>query len=715
MKQLLQQLKSGYMEIMDVPVPSLQKGHILVRNHYSVISAGTESKTVSDARKGYLAKAKSRQKEVKMVVDMARTLGVKKTYQMVMNKLEAYSSLGYSTAGEVIQVAEDVTKFKVGDLVACGGSSANHAEVISVPINLAVKVDPSIDLKHAAFTTVAAIALQGIRQAELKLGEKCVVIGLGLVGQLTIQLLNAAGVYAIGVDINEHQVALAKKAGAWLAFNRSTKGLEQSILELTNGYGADAIIITAATTSNDPVELAGIIARPKAKVVIVGAVPTGFNRENYYKKELDLRMSCSYGPGRYDPVYELKGIDYPIGYVRWTENRNMEAFVELLRYKKIDIEPLITHEFELENAPNAYDLILSKKEPYTGIVLKYNLQNQLNLHEDQLKWINKKSTHTNKGVNIGFIGAGSFAQNMLLPAISDDFNKVGVATSRGNTALSVAKKFSFQYSTTNPNKIIEDQNINTIFITTRHHLHAEYVIKGLDAQKNVFVEKPLCLTEDELLKIKESYKNSSATLMVGFNRRFSPLVIKLKDHLSAMQNMVPLSINYRINAGFVPKDHWTQDPEIGGGRIIGEVCHFIDLCLFLAGSKITSVYANIMNDANQLNDTLAIILKFENGSLATITYYANGSKKFPKEYLEVFRSGVVYTIDDFKTLTIYDDKIQKIKAAGQDKGHKNEVEIFLKNIEQGKTSPIEAEEIFLTTLATFKVIESIKHKKVIYL
>ncbi len=701
MKQLIQNLKDGEMRILEVPTPSLPKANILVKNYYSVISSGTEGKTVSDARKGYLDKALSRQKEVKMVLDSVKTLGIKKTYDMVINKLESLSPLGYSSAGEVIAIGEDITDFKIGDFVACGGSTANHAEIISVPKSLSVKVPKGIDLKYAAFTTIASIALQGIRQADLKLGESCVIIGLGLIGHLTSQILKASGVKTIGIDIDELQIDLAKKNNIDLALNRNDQKIEKVIYEFTNGYGADAVIITAASSSLDPVNLAGVLCRKKGKVIIVGAVPTGFNRENYYKKELELKMSSSYGPGRYDANYEEKGIDYPIGYVRWTENRNMEAFLSLLESKRINLEPLITHVFEFEKASDAYDLILSKKELCAGIILKYS--DKVTFTQNIV--VRENKIYNSSDVNIGFIGAGSFAQNMILPNIPKWANKITVVTSKGNTSRSVAQKFGFNNASTSSDDIFSDKNINTLFITTRHNLHAANVIKGLRSNKNIFVEKPLCLHEYELKEIMENYYSSNSKLMIGFNRRFAPHITVLKDKLN---DLLPKAINYRINAGFIPKDHWTQDLEIGGGRIIGEVCHFIDLIYYIVGSKINSIYASNIETNVSLHDTLIIQLKFENGSIASISYFSNGSKKLSKEYLEVFSGGEVYIINDFKKMEIFSNSIKKMKLFSQDKGHRREIELFIDSIKNGKPSPILAEDIFHSTAATFKVVESLR-------
>lgn len=709
MNQLTQQLKSGHMEILEVPFPALEKGQVLVRNLYSVISAGTESKTVSDARKGYIAKARSRQKEVRQVIDMIRTTGLKETYRMVMNKLEAPSPLGYSCAGEVIATGEGVTAFKTGDLVACGGSPAVHAEVVAVPVNLCVKVPGEVDIRHAAFTTVASIAIQGIRQAELQFGHNCVVIGLGLIGQLTVQVLKASGVKAIGIDISDEQVSLAKKGGCKHAYNRNREGLEPLISELTGGLGADAVLITAGTSSLDPVEFAGRIARKKGKVVIVGAVPTGFSREHYYKKELDLRMSSSYGPGRYDPQYEEKGIDYPAGYVRFTENRNMQSFIDLLASGNLSIGYLITHEFELPDAPEAYKMILEKSEPFAGILIRYDDKREskkdVELAERSFK---------PQEPNVGFVGAGNFAQNMLLPRMKGLCNFVSIATMKGNESVYVAKKYGFARAYDAAEKVISDPDVNTLFVVTRHDTHAKYVMEGLRAGKHVYVEKPLAMTETELSEIQEIYTSNigqsgnrtiGQSLLVGFNRRFSPAVKQIRSMFEESQ---PKAVSIRINAGNLPPEHWVNDPEVGGGRIIGEACHFIDLAMFLAGGKITRVSGHEMKDPNNLGNTVSVSLEFDNGSVASLGYFSNGSKKLPKEHIEVFCGGTSAVIDDFKSLTIYGRSVKKYKFKGQDKGHSEQLKRFLDSIREGKECPIPFEESYMSMLATFKVLESIR-------
>ena len=694
------------MEILEVPCPALNKGQVLVRNRYSLISAGTEGKTVSDARKGYIAKAVSRQKEVKRAIDLIKTQGLKSALNIVMNKLEAPSPLGYSCAGEVIAVADDVRDLKPGDLVACGGQGAWHADIVAVYRNLCVKLPPGTNLQHASFTTVAAIALQGIRQAEVLAGGNCVVIGLGLVGQLTIQLLNASGIKAIGIDLDESRVKLAQESGAAYAFKRDQEGLKELIMEATAGYGTDAVIITAASSSNDPVELAGALCRQKGKVIVVGAVPTGFSRENYYRKELDLRMSCSYGPGRYDPLYEEKGIDYPPGYVRWTQNRNMQAFVDLLSTGKLKIEKLISHIFSLEDAPEAYNLILSRNEPFTGILIRYENK------ESPKKTIHISNVSQQPGLPVaGFIGAGNFAMNILLPALKGLVNFRGVATAKGNSSLYAGKKFGFAYCTSDYGKILEDKDINTVFIVKSHNLHATQLIESLKAGNNVFVEKPLAMNQAELESISETYLtlNPQPLLMVGYNRRFAPFTERIMQLLRPEQIK---SINIRVNAGAVPPNHWVNDPETGGGRIIGEACHFVDLAIFLAGSPVKSVSAVEIRSPQNFMDSFSATLKFNNGSAASISYFSNGNKDVPKELIEVFCDGTISIINDFRKMEFHGKRSFR-KRSVRDKGHSGELKAFTKAIREGSTSPIPFEQLYHTSVVTFAIIDSIRFGRTI--
>ncbi len=704
MEQLVQSLKDGAMQILEVPFPSLQSGCVLVRNYYSVISAGTEGKSVKDARLGYLGKARARKEEVNKVIKSVQTFGLLPTYKMVMNKLEAPSPLGYCCAGEVIAVASDVADFKIGDRVACGGNTAVHAEVVMVPVNLCVSIPDTINIRDAAFSTLGAIAMQGIRQADLRLGENAVVIGLGLIGQLTIQMLNAAGIKTVGIDIDDRMVKLASLSGCELAINRKSETIENDILNFTSGYGTDAVIITAGTDSTDPIDFAGAIARKKGKVIIVGAVPTGFKRANYFKKELDLRMSSSYGPGRYDREYEEEGVDYPLAYVRWTENRNMEAFVELLKRGKVKIDHLITHEFNFTEAASAYKIIVEKTEPFTGMVLKY----------DQSKTVAPRIELSQKKFDsaspvLAFIGAGSFAQNYLLPGVKNKAQLAVVVTARPNNSRYIADKYGFSTCSGDASDAFSNEDVNTVFIATRHDSHARFVIDALTNNKNVFVEKPLCLKREELVTIRQLYESKNVKLMLGFNRRFSPftndMMKFIKQSSSENQNKT-VAINYRINAGIISADHWVHDPAVGGGRILGEVCHFIDLCTFIAAAKVSTVSAQTMNTNDSKSDTLIISLAFENGSIATISYFSNGQKDLAKENLEVFSGGTVSIIDDFKSITTYGKKVSERKDK-QDKGHFKEIELFLNSLKEGTPSPIAFDEIYHSTLVTFKVLESI--------
>ena len=712
MQQLTQKLKTGQMQVLEVPLPSLQQGQILIKNHFSLVSAGTEASTVKAARKSYIGKAKERPQQVKQVLDVLKSHGPVQTYRAVMKKLDTYSSLGYSCAGEVIDVAYNVNDSSVGDLVACGGLTASHSEVVSVSENLCVKLKPDADLKQAAYNTLGAIAMQGVRRADLRLGETCAIIGLGLIGQLTALLLKASGIQVIGIDIDCAMVKFAGKHCLDLSLHREDVGIENKVLQFTDGLGCDGVIITAGSDSLDPINFAGAISRKRGTIVVVGAVPTGFDREpHFYKKELQVKMSCSYGPGRYDPEYEEKGIDYPPAYVRWTENRNMRAFQELIYKKKIDVSCLTTHTFKLKEAPAAYDMIMERSEPFIGILIEYDTTKELDCQKIIIK--PPTSSLQPSPVSIGFIGAGSYAQSHLLPNITkkDDVILKGVMTNTGISSRSVAERFGFELCTTSEKDIIENEDINTVFIATRHDSHAYYVMEALKAGKHVFVEKPLCLNEEELGQIVEIYDPSPVTrhpspvLMVGYNRRFSPLIRKIKDEFGGG----PMALIYRVNAGAISKDSWIQDPEFGGGRIIGEVCHFVDTLTFLTGSLPVSVYANAMNDPNNLNDTLNITLTYLNGSISTISYLANGDKSLPKERIEVFASGATAIIDDFKELTFYSrGKKKKKKLFSQDKGQKEEVKHFVEAILNGTGWPIPFEEIYNTSLVTFKIIESIR-------
>jgi predicted dehydrogenase/threonine dehydrogenase-like Zn-dependent dehydrogenase len=711
MRQVVLTFKDGKIQVLDVPPPALEKGMILVRNHYSLLSPGTEGSTIGAAKKSLYGKAKERPQQVKQVMDVLKQQGPVQTYRAVRKKLDAYTPLGYSSAGEIIEVAADVKGFSVGDLVGCGGAGyANHAEIAAVPQNLCVKLPPDADVKKASYNTLGAVALQGVRQADLKIGETCVVIGLGLIGQLAAVILRASGAKVIGIDIDSNMVSVAQKKCCDLAFTRDEPGLEEKIDDFTSAIGADAVIITAATKSLDPINLAGRVLRNKGRVVIVGDIPTGFDREPYYKKEIEIRMSCSYGPGRYDLDYEEKGIDYPVGYVRWTEKRNMEAFQELLASGKIDIDHLTTHVYELGDAAKAYDLVLKREEPFLGILLEYPVGRS----QQESKVAIKKKQPAGK-VNLAFIGAGSYAMSSLFPNIPKDPDIVlkGVMDRSGTNARTAAGKYGFEFCTSNEEDIWGDSGINAVYIATRHDSHARYVLKSLKAGKYVAVEKPLCLRESELEDIRVTYDSiseghESPFLMVGFNRRFALLTQLLKEYFREG----PMAMLYRINAGFIPLDSWIQDKDIGGGRIVGEVCHFVDLLGFINGSSPEYINATAMSSPDGMDDTLNVNLKYINGSIGTISYFSNGSKSLFKEYIEVYQAGMTGVIRNFKELEIFGNgKKVKKRLMVQEKGQKNMLKALVDAIKEGKESPIGFEDIYLTTKATFKIVESIKTNK----
>jgi polar amino acid transport system substrate-binding protein len=707
MKQVIQNFKTGELSVAEVPPPALAQGFVLVRNHFSLISAGTERSTVTAARASFLGKARQRPDLVTQVLDSFRKEGFAETLKRVRTKLETLKELGYSSAGTVLASIDTQGRFKPGDRVACGGGGyASHAGIVTVPQNLVVKVPDTLGLDAAAFTTLGAVAMQGVRQAAPRLGELVCVIGLGLLGQITAQILRANGCQVFGVDTAESMVALAEKSSCHVARKRSDEGLQSAIAAFTGGHGFDAVIITAATQSTDPVELATAILRQKGVIVIVGAVPMNIPREpHFYKKELELKISCSYGPGRYDSSYEEESRDYPYGYVRWTENRNMEAFVKLLENRSVDVQPLVTHVFEIEQAGEAYDIVTGKvSERHMGILLKYSEVTETH----SVKETPQRTASGSDMVGIGFIGAGSFAQKFLIPFARQEGGLLSVATSRGVTAKSVGEKFRFRSYSTDARDVLVDTTVNTVFIATRHDTHAAFATAALKAGKDVFVEKPLALREDELAQILEvANQRGDSRLMVGYNRRFSPLGRQARQIFRRAAG--PILINYRVNAGFLPKEHWTQTEE-GGGRILGEVCHFVDFMQYLTESDPISVYALSVaaNNAQMPDqDNVLISLRFRNGSIGQISYLACGDKLLGKERIEIFGDGQVFVIDDFRVAEHYaGGRRRKIKSPG--KGYKEEVEVFLRAVREGKSSPIPMDSLVLTSLATFAILDSLR-------
>jgi len=707
MKQLIQSYKTGELGVYEVPAPICGENGVLVRTITSLVSAGTEKMIVDLAKKSLVGKAKARPDLVKQVVNKMKQEGVKNTLEKVFTKLDTPIPLGYSCVGEVVKVGAKVTGISVGDRVACGGAGyANHSEINYVPRNLFVKVPKNVSDADASFVTVGSIALQGIRQTNPTLGEKVVVMGLGLLGQITVQLLKANGCKVLGTDFDPRKLELAKKLGADEVCSPD-EVIDKAKL-FTNGNGADAVVIAASTSSSQPITDAGEISRIKGRVIVVGLVGMDIPRTEYYKKELELKLSMAYGPGRYDPKYEEQGIDYPFAHVRWTEGRNFEAFLDLVDEGKITPSEMVTHEYEFENALTAYDLLEDKiKEDYLGILLNYKEEYSL---KSELVKISDATIKSNE-LNIGLIGAGNFTKSVIIPNLKkiNNANLVGLCTATGVSAHSTGNKHNFKYITTDYQELLKNNDINTVFITTRHNDHGEKVLTSLKADKNVFVEKPLAILESELEEIKDFYANTNKkpVLQVGYNRRFAPLVQAMKKEAGDL----PMSINYRVNAGVIPKDVWVQDPAVGGGRIIGEACHFIDTCTFLIGSLPESVFASCVTKPDQSipdEDNVSITIKYQNGSTAVINYYAFGNNQLPKEYIELFAPDLAMTMDNFRELEIFKGgKSTKSKNANQDKGFKGEFTALKTAVEKGELA-ISFEEMYSTSKLTFAILRSLK-------
>lgn len=705
MKQLIQNFKTGDLYVGEVPLPSLSRGLILVENGFSLISSGTERGTVKVGQASLLGKAKQRPDLVAQVIKNIQKEGLAATLQKVQTKLDSLKALGYSTAGTVQASMDTHGKFKLGDRVACAGQDyASHAELVAVPQNLVAKIPDNVSLEEAAFTTLGAIALQGVRQADPRLGESVCVIGLGLLGQLTCQLLKANGCLVFGIDLSDRLVSLANDISADRAINRNHPDLIKICETFTKGNGFDNIIITAAAPTNDPIELSAELARKKGKVIIVGAVKMDIPRDpHFYRKELELKMSCSYGPGRYDTNYEEDGNDYPLAYVRWTEQRNMEAFLDLVSKGLLKIKPLISHTFDIDDAEKAYDLVLGKTlEASMGILLRYPD------HPKKSESVVSVAPLPQASITSAFIGAGSFAQSYLIPNVKkSDAALHSVVTSRGINSKNVAEKFGFAYSSSEANDVFSNEMIDTVFIVTPHNSHANYVVQALKSGKHVFVEKPLALQIEEVDEIIDAYKKAKKLLLVGFNRRFSKAAALVKNHIDSLQ--MPKVMNFRVNAGFLPKEHWTQKEDVGGGRILGELCHWIDLMQFFANSTPKSVHAIAIqtdNDKYTSTDNIIVNIIFNDGSIGTITYTAMGDPSLAKEYLEVFSGGKVGIIHDFKSVTLSSNNREKIlKVSG--KGHSEEVSSFLNAIRSGASSPISFDSLIVTTKTCFAVLDSL--------
>lgn len=702
MKAVLQNFKTGELSCLEVPPPMLKKNGIIVHNVASLVSAGTEKATITLAQMNLAQKAKARPDLVQKVLNKVKQDGLVNTVQSVIAQLNVTKPLGYSCAGIVKAVGSDINNFQPGDRVACAGAGiANHAEVVAIPRNLAVKIPDNVSFESASFVTLGAIAVHGVRQAEVTFGDNVVVLGLGLLGQLTVQICAAAGCNVFGIDIDQKKIELAIRLGARDGATPDSNELMSKISSFSRGRGADIVLLTAATKSSAPIDLAAEISRDRARVVAVGDVGLEIPRHKYYEKEIDLRLSRSYGPGRYDPSYEDKGNDYPIGYVRWTENRNMEAFLDMLASGRVRTDELITHRFPVEQAAEAYSLLDGKKqEPYIAILLGYNPDKP----QPSTIELSKPRVLERNQINFGVIGAGNFAQGVLLPKLKSisDVKFSSVATQSGISSAGVAKKLGASQCTSDYKDILADENINAVLISTRHDSHATIAADALNAGKNVFVEKPLAMNAEQLELVKTAYDKSSKLLMVGFNRRFSPLAVKLKSAFGGK----PITGICRVNAGAIPASSWQQDAEAGGGRIIGELCHFIDLFQFITGSMIKDVFATQVADGQR--DNVSVQLTFADGSQASIIYTSAGAKSLPKERIEVFGNGSAAVIDNWQNLDLHAPNGRNItKGFNAQKGHAEELQTFITAIKNGGEPPISWAELENTTLATFAVHESL--------
>ncbi len=692
MKQVF--AKGGAVHLEDVPVPVCGDNEVLVANAYSAISVGTEIAGIIGSKRTSFLNVLRNPALIRKALNYMKKKGVKKTVGVAREKREAQFPLGYSCSGTVIAVGKNVTKINVGDKVACAGAErASHAEVVAVPRNLVAKVPDEVGFDEAAFTTLGAIAMHGIRRGGSQFGETVVVLGAGILGQLAVQMAKAAGCKVIAIDTRPERVDLAKSLGADLGLVAGKHDLEKEILYYTDGIGADAVIIYAATSSSEPVKQAMEMCRKKGKIVVVGAVGMELSREPFYEKELDFLISRSYGPGRYDPLYEERGVDYPLQYVRWTENRNMQAFLDLLKEKKVDVKPLISDVFSIEEAEKAYGLLLAGEKKPLGLLLKYDPSKYFAATGKVA--LGKRAVEISPRVvegriNVAVIGAGNFARNILLPAMSQisDYNLKAVATTTGINAKQTASKFNAEYCTTDYVEALRDKDVNLVVITTPHNLHYSMIVDAAKAGKAVYVEKPMCLTEEELEKIVKVIHKTQVPLVVGFNRRYAPLTVKAKELMK--QKHGPYLINYRVNAGYLPKTHWVQDPEFGGGRLVGECCHFFDFFNYFVESdvetmNVTSIPVNESTVVAQ--DNLVATIRWADGSLTTLTYTALGHADLPKERIEIFGDGSSVVIDDFKEMKLHGFEEKNVKLREQDKGHSREL-IELSKFLRGQQSNI---------------------------
>ncbi len=700
MKQIVQDLKTGQTILEEVPVPEIRSGQVLIKTHCSLVSLGTERMLVEFGKAGWIAKARQQPEKVKQVIQKIKTDGLKPTMEAVFRKLGEPLPLGYCNAGEVIGIGKGVADFKIGDRVISNG---NHAEVVSVPTNLVALIPEGVSYEEASFTVIGAIALQGIRLINPTFGETVVVTGLGLIGLMAIQLLKANGCNVIGLDFDQSKVDLARSFGVEAICVGNGIDPVESVLSLTNGIGADAVLITASTKSNEVISQAAQMSRKRGRIVLVGVIGLDIQRSDFYEKELSFQVSCSYGPGRYDDTFEQKGLDYPLPYVRWTEKRNFEAILTALAHRSIQVTPLISEKIPLEQYHSIYGNMSGSKS--IASILTYPLEVDTTAHTIQIE---SNKTSGSKGT-IGVVGAGNFAGSTIIPIL----HKLGanlkyVVSAKGLSGTTLAKKYGIQYSSTRYQDLLEDADLDAVIITTRHNLHAQQVIESLEAGKHVFVEKPLALDLEQLTAIESAYQKSGKSLTVGFNRRFSPFIQAAKKVLGDQSQMQVIAT---MNAGFIPETSWVHDLESGGGRIIGEACHYIDLITFLTGSEVESVIMNGMGIQQESNtDNASILLKYKNGSSGVINYFANGSKSYSKERIEIYSQQKTIVIDNFRKAEFFGFSRSNMKSS-QDKGHTEQFRRWIQSVQDGGIGIIPVNEIFNTSRAVILAVESMKEGK----
>ncbi|NQU27083.1 MAG: zinc-binding dehydrogenase [Candidatus Marinimicrobia bacterium] len=700
MKQILQNLKTGKTQLVDVPVPKVSQGLILIRTEVSLVSLGTEKMLIEFGKANLINKARQQPDKVKQVIQKIKTDGLVQTTKTIQAKLDAPLPLGYCNAGVVVAVGSGVKYYQIGDRVVSNG---HHAEFVVVPEKLCAIIPNQVKFDQAVFTVISSIALQGIRLAKPTIGESFVVIGLGVIGLLTVQILKANGCNVIGVDLDKRKLELAMSYGAEVIHAGDISDPAKLILAYTKGRGADGVLITVATISNDPIHNAAQMCRKRGRIILVGVTGLDLKRSDFYEKELSFQVSCSYGPGRYDSSYEQEGNDYPLGFVRWTEQRNFEAILELLDNRSLNVERLISHRYQINDIEKGYAEALGDKASL-GIIIGYNNKQ---ISEDERSIIvtpGRDSKPANDRAVVGVIGAGNFTSQFILPNLAKTSVELhSIASKSGVSSTHLGKKFKFRYSVTDPNEIIKNPNINTVFITTRHNTHALFVTEALLNNKNVFVEKPLAITNSEFDSIESVIQSAeNPFLMIGYNRRFAPIIKKMIQLLKNEPG--PKSVIMTVNAGFIPSDHWVQDNAIGGGRIIGEACHFIDLLRYIIGANIVNYSTNYLSEQHLMSDIVTINLKFQDGSIGCIHYFANGHKSFPKERLEIYCNGKILQCNNFKQLYGFGwPGFNKQRLLSQDKGHKNCINAFISAINLNNDPPIPINEILEIAKVTLEI------------